>query len=102
MHYDSEKSFEYLEHYTHDEIMYHIRQCEFSNLIIKVSYFMGGGCLITDLSPIGHEFIANIRLDTNWNKTKDIAKSVGSYSLNSLTQIATGVIANLINSKLGI
>lgn len=101
MNYDADTSYEYLEAYSHDEVMYHIRQCEFSNLIIKVSYFIGGGCLIHDLSPMGHEFLANIRSETNWNKTKDIAKNVGSYSLDALTKIATSVIANMINSQLG-
>lgn len=102
MHYDDDTSYEYLESYTHDEVMYHIRQSEFSNLIIKVSYFIGGGCLINDLSPMGHEFLANIRSDTNWNKTKDIAKNVGSYSLDALSKIATSVITSMINSQLGL
>ena len=86
--------------YEVDEIMYHIRQCEHSELFIdKVSYFIGGGCMVRDLSPKGHEFIANIRKDTNWNRTKSIAKDVGSFSINALTGIASQIIAELISRQ---
>lgn len=86
--------------YEVDEIMYHIRQCEHSELFIdKVSYFIGGGCMVRDLSPKGHEFIANIRKDTNWNRTKSIAKDVGSVSINALTDIASQIIAELISRQ---
>lgn len=103
MRYSSKSEYERLKSFSYEEVMYHIKQAELSALILKVSYFLGTGegCLIQDLSPKGHEFIANISSDNNWNKTKDIAKSVGSYSLDALTKIATGVITNLINSKLG-
>ena len=88
--------------YEVDEIMYHIRQCEHSELFIdKVSYFIGGGCMVRDLSPKGHQFINNIRQDTNWNRTKDIAKNVGSFSLDVLKDISSQVITNLISNQLG-
>jgi hypothetical protein len=70
--------------------------CELSHLITKVHWTIGGPCIIVDLSPMGHEFLANIRADTNWNKTKEIAKAVGSESLNILAQIAGQVINSLI------
>lgn len=89
----------YLDKYSHDEILYHINQCELSGLLTKVSWCLGGTCIMHDLSPLGHEFLADIRSDTNWNKTKDIAKKVGSSSLNTLKDIATGVISDLIKSQ---
>ncbi|MBV1817304.1 DUF2513 domain-containing protein [Bacteroidales bacterium MSK.15.36] len=101
MSYDTDTEYERLKTYSDKEVMYHIKQCELSNLITKVSYYMDGGCLIHDLSPKGHEFIANIRTDTNWNKTKDVANKVGSYSLDTLTKIASEVIASVITSTLG-
>lgn len=102
MGYNTDSEYERLKPYSHEEAMYHIQQCEFSGLVTEVSYFLGGGCMIHDLSPKGHEFLANIRLDTNWNKTKEVAKSVGSYSLDALTTIASKVITSVINSKLGL
>lgn len=99
MRYDSDTAYTRLSAYTPDEVMYHIEQCELSGLLTKVNWFMAPGCLIHNLSPAGHEFLANIRNDTNWAKTKDVAKEVGSFSLTTLTQIAVNVVTALINKQ---
>lgn len=91
-----------LNEYSIDEVMYHIKQAELSALISVSSWYVDGGCLIMYLLPEGHQFLANIREDTNWSKTKDIAKSVGSNSLDAIKQIATGVITALIQAKLNL
>nr|DAJ98194.1 MAG TPA: YjcQ protein [Caudoviricetes sp.] len=91
-----------LSKYTGNEVMYHIKQAELSSLLNVASWYLDGGCSIYYLLPEGHQFLADIREDNNWNKTKDIAKSVGSNSLDSLKQIATGVITALVQSKLGL
>lgn len=57
---------------------------------------------ITDLTYNGHQFLADIRSDNAWNKTKEIAKSVGSNSVNALKEIATSVISSLIQNQLGL
>ena len=44
-------------------------------------------------------FLADIRQDTNWNRTKDIAKNVGSYSIKALSGIASQVIADVISRQ---
>jgi hypothetical protein len=92
-------SFERLDEYTIVEVLYHVKQCELSGFLTKVIWFMDGGCQINDLSPYGHEFLANIRSDNNWCKTKDIAKGIGSMSLGALTDIASNVVLALINKK---
>lgn len=86
-----------LSQYNCDELTYHINQCEYANLIF-ISNRMNGGCLIKDLTPQAHEFLANIRLDTNWNKTKDTAKKVGSTALSVLIQIASNIITNQLKN----
>ena len=91
-----------LSKYVPDEIMYHIKQAELSFLIEVPSWYLDGGCLIKYLLPEGHQFLANIREETNWNKTKEIAKSAGSNSLDALKQIATGVISAIIKAQLGL
>lgn len=91
-----------LSKYSADEVMYHIKQAELSALLDVPSWYLDGGCLIKYLLPEGHQFLANIREDNNWNKTKDIAKSVGSNSLDAIKQIATGVITALIQTKLNL
>ena len=40
--------------------------------------------------------LANIRNDNNWNKTKNIAKQMGSFSLETLKDVASNVISDLI------
>ena len=77
-----------------------VRQCEHSGLFLKVVHYFGGFS-IEDLSPYGHRFINDIRQDNNWSKTKEIAKSVGSFSLDVLKDISSHVITNLISNQLG-
>ena len=92
-------SFPRLNTYSHDEIIYHIEQCSLSNLIRGVHYYDGGeDILITDLTPSGHEFIANIRENNNWNKVKNCAENIGSFSISTLQQIAINVISNAISN----
>ena len=86
--------------YPREEILYHVRQCEHSGLFLQVVHYFGGFS-IQDLSPYGHQFINDIRQDNNWSKTKEIAKSVGSFSLDVLKVISSKVITNLISNQLG-
>lgn len=81
-------------------VSYHVRQADWAGLFSKMEKFIGGGFIIQDLSPQGHEFLANIRQDTNWNKTKQIASKVGSTSLSTLTTVASSVISDLIQKNL--
>ncbi len=77
---------EYLAEYSHEEIIYHIRQASQSGLIQGVEYFdSGDSVLIGDLTPSGHEFLANIRSDVLWKKI--LSKASGA-SLPILFKIA--------------
>ena len=97
--YKHESPFERLQKYTHDEIVYHIMQCEQSGLIYDVHYYDGGYHTdIRDLSPAGHEFLANIRNDSFFNKIKNIAKELGTNSLKDISQIATASASMLIKA----
>lgn len=60
--------------YDFDTIMYHMRQCDLYGYFYKASFSLTDSCHVIDLTPLAHEFLANIREDTNWNKTKNIAK----------------------------
>lgn len=85
--------------YTFDEIIYHIRQCELCGFLLYPSHSMGYEYYsVNDLTPAGHEFLANIRNDTFFNKVKDIAKELGVNSLNDITQIALNCALVLIKS----
>ncbi|HCT70633.1 MAG TPA: hypothetical protein DF409_05900 [Bacteroidales bacterium] len=93
---------ERLNKYDQEEVLYHLKQCQLSGLLHKVTFYLNGSCYVNDLSPSGHQFLADIRTDNNWTKTKTIAENVGSYSLDILKSIASGVIAGLVNKQLGI
>ncbi len=89
--------FEQLSKYTNDEIEYHINQCSYAGYFTKVNTMLNRVYLVQDLSPKGHEFLANIRSDTMWNKVKSRAAQLGLFSLNAITQIATAVATEAIN-----
>lgn len=86
--------------YSPNELYYHIKQCELSGFIRDVRWTLDGDCSIRDLSPLGHQFLADIRSDTNWSKTKEIAQKVGSTSLDAISKIASDVIAAVIRSQM--
>lgn len=88
--------------YDSDTVIYHIKQCELSGYFTEIYWTMDKSCMIIDLTPVAHQFLADIREDTNWNKTKEISKNVGSNSLNAIKEIATGVISSLIQKQLGL
>lgn len=101
--YSRDTDIQRLQKYSHDEIIYHTRQCKLSELIIGSKMFDGGeSCIIGDLSPAGHEFLANIRKDTVWNGVKSVAGKVGATSLSALTQIAANVVTELVKAQFGL
>lgn len=92
-----------LKAYDSNELLYHFHQCDMAGLIVGfLDYGDGGTVFVNDLSPDGHQFLANIRQDTIWNSTKSIAAKVGSRSLDALTQIASNVITELIKAQFGL
>ena len=56
-HYKVEDPFPELSGHSHEEILYHIRQCEESGLIQDVHFYDNGKHTdIADLTPAGHDF----------------------------------------------
>lgn len=101
--YDSHTPSSRLSHYDRFEIAYQARYCMESGMISGLS--IGGNSesvFATDLTPKGHEFLANIRNDTFFNKVKSIAAELGVNSLNDLTKIALNCSAILIKSHFGL
>lgn len=89
--------------YSSDEVIYHISQCYKAGLIDGCKFYDGGiAGTVGDLSPSGHQFLADIRSDSVWNNVKEVSKKVGSNSLQAISQIATGVITEIIKLQLGI
>lgn len=87
--------------YPADVILYHLELCEEYGYLTIYSHTMGA-INVKRLSVSGHEFLENIRQDTNWNKTKEVAKSAGSTSIEILSNVASNLIIALISKKLGL
>jgi len=84
--YKAEEPFETLSAYSHEEIIYHIRQCDNYGLIYEVHYYDGGAHAdILDLTPSGHDFLANIRNSSVWKK---VLSKAASASLPVLMEVA--------------
>lgn len=88
----------FLTNYDSDVVMYHIRQCSQCGYLFNTNWTHFEYVGVEDLTPSGHEFLANIREDTTWNKVKDASIKIGATSLSSLAQIASNVISAIIAS----
>lgn len=92
-----------LEEYDTDEVLYHIQQCEYNNFFTKTNHFAQSlNGRIYDLTPKAHEFLANIRSDNLWRKTKSAASKIGSVALPVLQQIASNVVEGAVKSYFGL
>lgn len=48
----------------------------------------------------GYQFIETIRPEPVWKKVTSVGKHIGSFSIDVITQIATGVLTSMINGYL--
>lgn len=56
--------------------------------------------IIQDLTPLGHDFIANVREEENYNSLKSKAKRAGVESVKALITIGEEVAASAITKVL--
>ncbi len=99
------EQFTRLKPYDDAVVRYHINQCDLNGFFVNIYTHLGAPpqeVEIFDLSPHGHEFLANIRKDAIWDKVKNIANKVGSTSLNAFVQIAAGVVKEVIKAQFGV
>jgi len=87
--------------YSNEQVMYHLLYCYRANLILCADPFTQHEIVVHDLSPAGHNFLADIRENRNWAKVKHIAGKVGSTSISSLVSIASAVISELVKLQFG-
>ena len=89
---DDYTQYQQLKKYKYEEVAYHIVQCKLNGYFTDFAERIDNSYMIVDLSPKAHEFIANIRSDTNWKKIKEKALTIGSFSLSVLADIAKKII----------
>jgi hypothetical protein len=105
--YTISKLHDNLPKYSEETLDYHCRQLTDAGFLDALTINATGGPYpnivdIRDLTFSGHQFLADIRSDTTWNKTKDMAKSVGVESLHAIRDIAVGVVTSIVQNKLGL
>ena len=96
----SAEQLELLNKYTNEQLVYHIRYCLDAKLLREATGSTAEIIAIDDLTPQGHEFIANIRSDTVFNKTKSVLKKLGIESLQGAVQIAASVTTEIIKASI--
>lgn len=89
--------------YTEEEVEYTCLKLAEGGLIeAELVSIMGlalkGVKAVDDITYDGHQFIANIRQNTTWNKVKDVSKKVGASSINAVLQIASSLAKEAITS----
>lgn len=75
----------FLSAYTYDEVLYHVRQASLSGLLLNVNWTVFDYVGIEDLTPAGHEFLANIRNNSIW---KQVLKKCSGASLSVVMKFA--------------
>lgn len=100
MTYNENTKYEELSKYSHEEIMYHFLQCSKAKLIDGTNISLDE-IDVGDLSPTGHEFLANTGSKKVWKDVKKIAAKIGVTSLSALVQIASNVTVQLIKGHFG-
>lgn len=79
-------------------IPYHVRYLEMKGMVFRPNKEYTDSY---DLTPSGHEFLANVREENNWKKIKSVSSSIGFASLKVVSAIAEGVATAAINKQLG-
>lgn len=79
--------------FDNDDILYSVKYCAESGLIALCagSHPEQYRVNVRELTPAGHNFLENIRSDTNWSKVKSVAKKAGALSVDVITSIAKDV-----------
>lgn len=73
--------------YSNEELIYHVQYCINDGLLSDSDYITNEEIQIEDLSPSGHEFIANIRSDKNFTWLKKTLSKVGSDAIPVAMQL---------------
>ena len=94
-----------LEPYSNQELIYTASKLIEAGLVEgKYSRYIDGDsdATIRSITWAGHEFLDNIRDDGVWKTTKDKLSDFKSASLSFVNNVASQVLASMINQKLGL
>lgn len=98
--FDYASEYPLLAKYSPGEIEYHVQQCLENDFFLDGKIGAQGHLSLRDISPKAHEFLANIRSEENYSRTKKVAAKVGSFSLSAITTIAQEIVTGAIKDIL--
>lgn len=78
-----------LKKYSNEVLVYHLNHCVEAELLALANGSDSISIIVKDLTPKGHDFIANIRESKNFKAIKTIVKIIGVESIRAVTAIAS-------------
>lgn len=88
--------------YKNDKLIYHLNYCVEDQLITRSDISTMYCIVISDLTPLGHQLLNNIRDDSIWGKVKNILSGFSSVSLPVVGNTAGQVLSIIIKHKLNL
>ncbi len=89
-----------LEKYSNETLVYHLHYCIEAKLLTEFDSPDGNIIFIKDLTPLGHDFIGNIRHDPVFQKVKTVLNLLGVKSLEAATQASSLVVTEIIKKAI--
>lgn len=72
-----------------------------AELLCDAGFFAAANKGVYRMTNQGHDYLAAVRSDTVWNKTKDAASQLGGVTLGIMKDLAVGYIKQEAKSKFG-
>lgn len=89
--------------HTEAEVIYHLV------MLVEAGYLVGntkmaraGAVLVSKITWEGYEFLDSVRNPETWQKTKEGARTIGSWSVSLLSDMAKAYAKHLAKEKLGL
>lgn len=89
-----------LEKYSNETLVYHLHYCIEAKLLAEFDSPDGNIIVIKDLTPLGHDFIGNIRHDPVFQKVKTVLNLLGVKSLEAAIQASSLVVTEIIKKAI--
>lgn len=105
IYFDDLCAFPEMKAFSKEIVLYTSQKLEEASLISFVDEYADNALWSASYHGItydGHQFIEKIRSDDVFAKTKNVLSKVGSFSLNVVGDVASKVLAGIINQNIGI
>ena len=77
--------------YVPEQTIYHMKY------LIDAGFIQARHNYFRDITPIGRDFLNNVRDDKVWSATKKAVKPVGTVALNIVSEVAASIVKKTFN-----